>query len=98
MTDVVVVVVVAVFENKERIVLVIEYAAGGELYDHINERQGLYEDEARKLFRQITAAVHYLHSVSTQPAQWRHVYSCVWVCARGSGLCRQAVPRLMSFL
>ena len=69
MTDVVVVVLVAVFENKERIVLVIEYAAGGELYDHINERQGLYEDEARKLFRQITAAVHYLHSVSSQSAQ-----------------------------
>ena len=53
-----------VFENKDRIVLVIEYAEGGELYDYINERQGLYEDEARKFFRQITAAVHYLHSVS----------------------------------
>ena len=52
------------FENKERIVLVIEYAAGGELYDYINERQGLHEEEARKFFRQITAAVYYMHSVS----------------------------------
>ena len=54
----------SVFENKERIVLVIEYAAGGELYDYINERQGLHEEEARKFFRQITAAVYYMHSVS----------------------------------
>ena len=53
-----------VFENKERIVLVMDYACGGELYDFINERKGLYEDQARKFFRQIVSAVYYLHVVS----------------------------------
>lgn len=41
-----------------------DFAAGGELYDYINERKGLYEDEARKFFRQMVSAVHYLHAVS----------------------------------
>ena len=53
-----------VFENKEKIILVMEYASGGELYDYINEKQGLDEDEARRYFRQIVSAVHYLHQVS----------------------------------
>ena len=41
-----------------------EYASGGELYDYCNDKQGLYDDEARKFFRQIISAVHYLHTVS----------------------------------
>ena len=44
--------------------LVMDYASGGELYDFINERKGLYEDQARKFFRQIVSAVYYLHMVS----------------------------------
>lgn len=50
-----------VFENAEKIILVMEFASGGELYDYINDKQGLYEEEARKFFRQIVSAVHYLH-------------------------------------
>lgn len=50
-----------VFENQDKIVLVMEWANGGELYDHINDKRGLYDDEARKFFRQIASAVHYLH-------------------------------------
>ena len=56
---------VAVFENEQKIVLVMDNASGGELYDHINDNQGLYDYEARKYFRQIASAVHYLHQVST---------------------------------
>ena len=41
-----------------------EYASGGELYDYINGKQGLCEEEARGFFRQIASAVHYLHMVS----------------------------------
>lgn len=54
---------VPVFENRDKIILVMEYASGGELYDYINEKHGLYEEEARKFFRQIASAVHYLHMV-----------------------------------
>lgn len=52
------------FENQDKIILVMEYASNGELYDYINERKGLYDTEARKFFRQIVSAVHYLHEVN----------------------------------
>ncbi|XP_049815446.1 serine/threonine-protein kinase par-1-like isoform X1 [Schistocerca nitens] len=50
-----------VFENREKMVLVMEYAAGGELYDYLSERKVLSEDEARRIFRQISTAVYYCH-------------------------------------
>ena len=42
-------------------VLVMEYAAGGELYDYLSERKVLTEHEARRIFRQIATAVFYCH-------------------------------------
>ncbi|KAL2103776.1 hypothetical protein ACEWY4_000644 [Coilia grayii] len=50
-----------VFECRDKIVIVMEYASGGELYDYVQQRQRLSETEARNLFRQITSAVHYCH-------------------------------------
>jgi len=50
-----------VFENKEKMVLVMEIAAGGELYDYLSERRSLEELEARRIFRQIATAVFYCH-------------------------------------
>lgn len=41
-----------------------EYADGGEMYDHISTRGKLTENEARKLFRQIVSAIHHLHEVN----------------------------------
>ena len=52
-----------VFENKEKMVLVMEIAAGGELYDYLSERKTLEEKEARRVFRQIATAVFYCHKV-----------------------------------
>lgn len=49
------------FENREKMVLVMEFAAGGELYDYLSERKVLTEDEARRIFRQIATAVYYCH-------------------------------------
>lgn len=54
----------AVFESRDKIVIVMEYASRGELYDYIQERRRLPETEARGIFRQITSAVHYCHKVS----------------------------------
>lgn len=42
-------------------VLVMEFAAGGELYDYLSERKVLTEEEARRIFRQIATAVYYCH-------------------------------------
>ncbi|CAJ0579938.1 unnamed protein product, partial [Mesorhabditis spiculigera] len=50
-----------VFENKEKIILVMEYANGGELYDFVSSKGSLPEAEARRIFRQITSAVLYCH-------------------------------------
>lgn len=50
-----------VFENREKMVLVMEFAAGGELYDYLSERKVLLEEEARRIFRQIATAVYYCH-------------------------------------
>lgn len=44
-------------------VLVMEYAAGGELYDYLSERKVLPEPEARRIFRQVASAVYYCHKV-----------------------------------
>lgn len=54
-----------VFENKDKIVIVMEYASKGELYDYISERRRLTERETRHFFRQIVSAVHYCHKVRT---------------------------------
>ncbi|XP_072223873.1 NUAK family SNF1-like kinase 1 [Leuresthes tenuis] len=50
-----------VFESRDKIVIVMEYASRGELYDYIQERRRLPETEARSIFRQIISAVHYCH-------------------------------------
>ncbi|XP_004700169.2 NUAK family SNF1-like kinase 2 [Echinops telfairi] len=50
-----------VFENSSKIVIVMEYASRGDLYDYISERQRLRERDARHFFRQIVSAVSYCH-------------------------------------
>lgn len=57
-----------VFENKDKIVIVMEYASKGELYDYISERRRLSERETRHFFRQIVSAVHYCHKVRMEPS------------------------------
>lgn len=57
-----------VFENKEKMVLVMEYAAGGELYDYLSQRKVLSETEARRVFRQVASAVYYCHKVRRRRA------------------------------
>ena len=55
--------VLSVFENQEKIVIVMEYAAGGELYDYISRKRHLNEEETKHIFRQIVSAVRYCHKV-----------------------------------
>ncbi|EDM09799.1 NUAK family, SNF1-like kinase, 2 [Rattus norvegicus] len=50
-----------VFENSSKIVIVMEYASRGDLYDYISERPRLNERDARHFFRQIVSALHYCH-------------------------------------
>ncbi|GAB6018673.1 hypothetical protein CHUAL_000349 [Chamberlinius hualienensis] len=50
-----------VFENKNHIVLVMEYASGGELFDYLCRVELLEDNKARHLFRQIASAVFFCH-------------------------------------
>ncbi|CAH1783548.1 unnamed protein product [Owenia fusiformis] len=50
-----------VFENKEKIIILMEYANGGELYEYINDRHRLKDSDSRRFFRQIVSAVDYCH-------------------------------------
>nr|XP_057910181.1 NUAK family SNF1-like kinase 2 [Doryrhamphus excisus] len=50
-----------VFENKDKIVIVMEYASRGDLYDYICDRRTISERDSRHFFRQIVSAVHYCH-------------------------------------
>jgi len=50
-----------VLETDTKIYMVLEYCPGGELFDYIVDRDRLCEAESRKFFRQIAAAVAYIH-------------------------------------
>lgn len=50
-----------VIETETHCYVVMEYCAGGELFDHIVEKSRLSEMESRMFFRQIISAVSYLH-------------------------------------
>ncbi|EFN80272.1 maternal embryonic leucine zipper kinase [Harpegnathos saltator] len=52
-----------VIETESHYFMVIEYCSGGELFDHIVEKNRLSETDSRKFFRQIVSAVAYMHSL-----------------------------------
>ena len=54
----------AAFETTDHHVIAMEYLSGGELYDHVLDREGLAEPEARPMFYQIVSAVQHCHLVS----------------------------------
>ena len=55
--------VYGIFENDEKIYIIMEYASGGELFDYIVNRGQLQENDGRVFFRQIISAIDYCHKV-----------------------------------
>lgn len=51
-----------VIQNDKYIGIVLEYASGGELFDHIINHKYLKDNVACRLFSQLISGVHYLHS------------------------------------
>lgn len=51
-----------VMQNEKYIGIVLEYASGGELFDHILQNRYLKDSVACRLFAQLVSGVHYLHS------------------------------------
>ncbi|XP_047375937.1 putative sperm motility kinase W [Sciurus carolinensis] len=50
-----------VLETTDHIYVVMEYAGGGQLQQHVPEGVGLQEEEAQGLFLQVASALHYCH-------------------------------------
>jgi 5'-AMP-activated protein kinase, catalytic alpha subunit len=50
-----------VLDTDLNIYLVMEYVSGGELFNLVNEEEGLQEDDARRLFKQICSGIEYCH-------------------------------------
>lgn len=53
-----------VFESNMHLLIVMEYAAGGDLLKYIKKKKKLSESEARKIFRQIVHGLGYIHTRS----------------------------------
>ncbi|KAG5312296.1 MELK kinase, partial [Acromyrmex insinuator] len=52
-----------VIETESHYFMVMEYCSGGELFDHIVEKNKLSESDSRRFFYQIVSAVAYMHSL-----------------------------------
>ena len=50
-----------VLDTDLNIYLVMEYVEGGELFNLVNDQEGLKENDARRLFRQIISGIEYCH-------------------------------------
>lgn len=71
--------IVQVFLTKEHVAIAMEYAHGGDLYQHVIARKPLYrlpEDQARWIFQQLLIGLDYCHKkvyMSVTVAQiWCH--------------------------
>ncbi|XP_041674660.1 serine/threonine-protein kinase MARK2-like isoform X2 [Drosophila eugracilis] len=53
-----------VIESERTLYLVMEYASGGELFDHLVKNGKMSEKDARVLFRQLVSAIQYCHGKS----------------------------------
>lgn len=50
-----------VFESPKHLLMVMEYAGGGDLLQYVKKRRRLDEDEARRIFRQIVYGLAHCH-------------------------------------
>lgn len=53
-----------VYEDRQTLMLVLEYARGTELFDAILQKKRYPEAEARPIFEQVARALAYLHSLN----------------------------------
>ena len=52
-----------IFEDEEKLYLIMEYMPNGELFDHIVKSKKLKENEASRFFQQIIEGIEYIHKL-----------------------------------
>ena len=50
-----------VFVTQQYLAIAMEYAAGGDMFEHVVRKGGLKESEARWFFQQLLVGVDYVH-------------------------------------
>lgn len=50
-----------VFLTDKYLGIVMEYAAGGDMFEYVAQKEGLHENEARWFFQQLVMAIDYCH-------------------------------------
>lgn len=58
------------FETSEYYVIAMEYVPQGELFEYIRNNEGIAENLAKDMFRQIAQAVHHCHEVGNSFSVW----------------------------
>ena len=75
-----------VFLTQQYLAIAMEYAAGGDMFEHVVRKGGLKESEARWFFQQLIVGVDYVHRmvrVGSRAAGLgvQHVHGHMWHCA-----------------
>lgn len=55
-----------VFVTQQYLAIAMEYAAGGDMFEHVVRKGGLKESEARWFFQQLLVGVDYVHRMVGQ--------------------------------
>lgn len=58
-----------VFLTPDYLGIAMEYAAGGDMFQHVTNKRGLSEDEARWFFQQLILGLDYCHKM-VSPVAW----------------------------
>ncbi len=56
-----------VFLTPDYLGVAMEYAAGGDMFQHVTHKRGLSEDEARWFFQQLILGLDYCHKMVSGP-------------------------------
>ena len=68
-----------VMESEKLLYMVTEYASSGEIFDHLLSHGRMTENDARKKFKQLVAAVHFLHASNIVHRDLKVFCACVCV-------------------
>ena len=60
-----------VFLTPDYLGIAMEYAAGGDMFQHVTNKRGLSEDEARWFFQQLILGLDYCHKMVRGP--WKYL-------------------------